>query len=337
MAYKARRTRDLQGEVKAGTGISVTESVNPDGTKVYTLENTAPGGGNEFDEIKIIDGETVKVLIDTDGVHLFNDDGNDVGVFVHDEIILRDEEGNHRVVINRNGTISLVNDEGNETFWFNYEDGNFYLRNNLGNDKFIVEEDGNLTTLRLYDEDGNEVLSGISLIDMQNSLWSFAQSVTGEGDGECARLDETTLETFVAPNNVREDDYYDIEDPDYNNIIGISNIFGILVRYAGVYEVDILSYQANYSVTKGTFLQRIDIVRNHSVLKYFENRLSVNGQDRLLPHYNGGTIHTKHYITIDDDNTYIVPFWYNQEGGYFEAYNDISNGEYTTITIQKVR
>lgn len=43
MAYKARRTRDLQGEVQAGTGISVTEQTKPDGTKVYTLENTAPG------------------------------------------------------------------------------------------------------------------------------------------------------------------------------------------------------------------------------------------------------------------------------------------------------
>lgn len=42
MAYKARRTRDLQGEVKAGTGISVTESVNPDGTKEYTITNGDP-------------------------------------------------------------------------------------------------------------------------------------------------------------------------------------------------------------------------------------------------------------------------------------------------------
>lgn len=43
MTYRARRTRDLQGEVKAGTGISVSESIKQDGTKVYTLENTEPG------------------------------------------------------------------------------------------------------------------------------------------------------------------------------------------------------------------------------------------------------------------------------------------------------
>ncbi len=43
MPYKSKRTRDLQGEVKAGSGMSVTEQTKPDGTKVYTLENVAPG------------------------------------------------------------------------------------------------------------------------------------------------------------------------------------------------------------------------------------------------------------------------------------------------------
>jgi hypothetical protein len=42
MAYKARRTRDLQGEVQAGTNVSVVETTKPDGTKVYTL--SAEGG-----------------------------------------------------------------------------------------------------------------------------------------------------------------------------------------------------------------------------------------------------------------------------------------------------
>jgi hypothetical protein len=42
MAYKARRTRDLQGEVQAGTNMSVSETTKPDGTKVYTL--SADGG-----------------------------------------------------------------------------------------------------------------------------------------------------------------------------------------------------------------------------------------------------------------------------------------------------
>lgn len=37
MTYKARRTRDLQGEVKAGTNVSVSETTKPDGTKVFTL------------------------------------------------------------------------------------------------------------------------------------------------------------------------------------------------------------------------------------------------------------------------------------------------------------
>ena len=267
MAYKARRTRDLQGEVKAGTGISVTESVNPDGTKVYTLENTAPGGGNEFDEIKIIDGETVKVLIDTDGVHLFNDDGNDVGVFVHDEIILRDEEGNHRVAINRNGTISLVNDEGNETFWFNYEDGNFYLRNNLGNDKFIVEEDGNLTTLRLYDQDGNVILNSESLVDMVNATASItiATNSFSYGTTKYRRLDpDTGLNYLVEPNNIRsEGDYYDY-DGQAGTAGGTFDLGGIRFAYAGLYKITI-----NWNCWTGSandITRHIDIHRGDDIV-----------------------------------------------------------------------
>lgn len=337
MAYKARRTRDLQGEVQAGTGISVTESVKPDGTKVYTL--SAEGGSNEFEEVKIIDSDNnVKLLVDADGVHIYDDNNNEVTTLTKDEIVLRDDEnGYDKVYINRYGQIYCNNSDGNETLSIDYESGNITIRNDLGNDKCVVDANGNLADLRLFDEDGNEVLSGVSLIDMQNSLWSFAQSVISSGgDQECLLLDETTLSTFVAPNNVREDDYYNIADPEYTNIMGMSSQFGILIRYAGVYEIDILSYQSNYT-TKGTFLQRIDIVKNHSVLKFFENRLSVNGADRLLPHYNGGTIHTKHYITIDNDNTYIVPFWYNQEGNSIEQNNSLNNGEYTTITLQKIR
>ena len=336
MTYKARRTRDLQGEVKAGTGMSVTESVNPDGTKVYTLENTAPGGGNEFDEIKIVDGENVKVLIDTDGVHLFNEDGSDVGVWVHDEIILRDEEGDDRVVINRNGRISLINDEGNETFWFDYEDGTFYLRNKLGNDKFIVEEDGNLTDLRLCDEDGNEVLSGISLIDMQNSLWSFAPDMQffdiDNPKSFGLKASENILATFCEPNNVRDNNYYEIEDTEYTNILGYSPL-GILLRYSGTYEVTI-DVWAESGGSNGHIYQRVDIVKNHTLLEYRASALALGrvGGNEI----NGGRVLTKHIITTNNDNTFIVPYWYYQYAEVDYGSN-IADGEYTTITIQKIR
>jgi hypothetical protein len=42
MAYKSKRTRDLQGEVQAGTNVSVVKTTKPDGTNVYTL--SAEGG-----------------------------------------------------------------------------------------------------------------------------------------------------------------------------------------------------------------------------------------------------------------------------------------------------
>lgn len=47
MAYKSKRTRDLQGEVKAGTNVSVQETTKPDGTKVYEINSEAPIGLNQ--------------------------------------------------------------------------------------------------------------------------------------------------------------------------------------------------------------------------------------------------------------------------------------------------
>lgn len=167
MAYKSKRTRDLQGEVQAGTNVSVSETTKPDGTKVYIL--SAEGGSNEFEEVKIIDSDNnVKMLLNTDGVHIYNEDGDLVAFLTKEEITLRDENQNDRVFINRDGSISLHNDNNNETFWFDSQNGNFYLQNELGNSKFSIEDDGNVAVLRLYDEDGNEILNSRNLAKLQD-------------------------------------------------------------------------------------------------------------------------------------------------------------------------
>lgn len=338
MTYKARRTRDLQGEVQAGTGISVTESVKPDGTKVYTLENTAPGGGNEFEEIKIIDSDNnVKMLLDTDGVHIYNDNENEVAVLTKEDFVLRDDEnGTDKVYINRDGTISCYNSEGNETLYIDYENGDISIRNNSGNDKCIITSNYNLADLQLCDEDGNVVLSGIGLIDMQNSLWSFAPGIKWLDEDNpflSFGLKSNIIENFCLPNNVRENDYYTIEDADYTNIEGLS-ANGILVRYAGVYQLTINAFLCSDATNQDIF-QRIDIVRNNAII---ESRLTHLDLGRLSAVQDyGGHKTTTYVFNIDTDNTYIVPFWY-RGNGYTVGFNDnVAYGEYTTITIQKIR
>lgn len=49
MPYKSKRTRDLQGEVVAGTGITITEQTKPDGTKEYTITNGDPASAITVD------------------------------------------------------------------------------------------------------------------------------------------------------------------------------------------------------------------------------------------------------------------------------------------------
>ena len=117
MAYKARRTRDLQGEVKAGTGISVTESVKPDGTKVYTLENTAPGseyfttertkGGWAIlnQDNNIVLASSSEFNFNNKGVTFFTKDGEPFAIIVgtqaqgNQELKIIDANGNETIVI----------------------------------------------------------------------------------------------------------------------------------------------------------------------------------------------------------------------------------------------
>lgn len=68
MAYKARRTRDLQGEVQAGTNVSVSEITKPDGTKVYTLN----ADSGEIPTLEDSVNSVAKFLI---GVNNFEYDG----------------------------------------------------------------------------------------------------------------------------------------------------------------------------------------------------------------------------------------------------------------------
>lgn len=335
MTYKARRTRDLQGEVKAGTGISVTESVNPDGTKVYTLENTAPGGGNEFEEVKIIDSDNnVKMLLDTDGVHIYNEDGNEVATLTKEEIVLRDDEnGYDKVYLSRNGQIYCNNSDGNETLSIDYDNGNIYIRNALGNDKFIIEEDGNLATLRLCDEDGNEVLSGISLIDMQNSLWVFDIRLIDLDTNNKFYIgigDDINREVVV-PNNVRDNDYYEIVDT--QSMLADVNLFGIKCNYSGIYKIIISTYQSCNS-SNGRLDQTFRIFNANGQFEDIKTRYDIGEIDGGDDY--GGTIVSENIFNIEEGGI-IAPYW--GDGTYYiSANNQIDNsGIRTRITIQKIR
>lgn len=82
MAYKARRTRDLQGEVTAGSGMLVTETVKADGTKDYSIsvdadalpqqDSTNPvESGGVYEELQKKEDKAIDVSIsDGDSVTL---------------------------------------------------------------------------------------------------------------------------------------------------------------------------------------------------------------------------------------------------------------------------
>ena len=82
MAYKARRTRDLQGEVTAGSGMLVTETIKADGTRNYSIsvdadsipqqDSTDPvESGGVYEELQKKEDKAIEVSVsDGDSVML---------------------------------------------------------------------------------------------------------------------------------------------------------------------------------------------------------------------------------------------------------------------------
>ena len=85
MPYKSKRTRDLQGEVVAGSGIAITEQTKPDGTKEYTITNGDPASaitvsGEGLSLIANVLRNTMAARMgwnDTDGSIDYRDDNNE--------------------------------------------------------------------------------------------------------------------------------------------------------------------------------------------------------------------------------------------------------------------
>lgn len=325
MTYKARRTRDLQGEVQAGTGISVSESVKPDGTKVYTLDNTAPGseyftterteGGwailnqdnnivlassSEFDfnEKGVIvftkDGEPFAIVSGTkadgnqaftilnaagtidlvslsqNGIKLRYDNVDEEGTNIYPgQITLYNSNGDTNIEITTSDIYIYNNDEGNDNLIIEHSgDCKVYIRNRYGNDGVLIETyDDQPATVKICDQDGNEILNSESLVDMVNATASITIGTNSftYGTTKYRRLDpDTGLNYLVEPNNIRsEGDYYDY-DGQAGTAGGTFDLGGIRFAYAGLYKITI-----NWNCWTGSandITRHIDIHRGDDIV-----------------------------------------------------------------------
>lgn len=384
MTYKARRTRDLQGEVQAGTGISVTESVKPDGTKVYTLDNTAPGS-EYFTTERTEDGWAI-LNIDNNivlasssefdfnekGVTFFTEDGEPFAIIVgtkaqgNQELKIIDANGNETIVIGTGGisvkaptnadktvtllpgVMQLTNEDGNTTveisnsdiYIYNNDEGNdnliiehsddckVYIRNRYGTDGVLIETyDDQPATVKICDQDGNEILNSESLVDTVNSVASMAiysNDFGGGGVRLTSLLNDSVAGWITEPNNVRSDDYYDVIASGL--IVNGTEAGAIEIRYSGVYE---LTIQAVFETSDtGSGLERNIVIRR-------------NNQTIQIPFLSTKIFHWNTDGYID----YIEKFTIGLMGGdmivpYYEQ--SITSGDLTTIdgyivNIKKVR
>lgn len=378
MAYKARRTRDLQGEVKAGTGVRVTEQTKPDGTKVYTLENTAPGseyftterteGGwailnqdnniviassSEFDfndkgvtfftkdgepfaiivgtqaqgntELKIIDANGNEVIvIGTGGIRVNDATNHDKTVTLQPGIVqLTNEGGNTTVEISNSDIYIYNNDEGNDNFIINHSDDcRVYIRNRYGNDGVLIETyEDKPATVKICDQDGNEILNSDSVVDMVNSLMvaNFYTRLLSD-DGSSYMTLNDVADTVIDQQPVAGNDYYGTNEIDYFGTL----MTGFEIYKSGVYHIHLRWGIQVFDDTDITlyFMRQ----RNGDVESVGEYERDIN-----LP---GGWSHTKETDVIIELNAgdTIAPMW---EGG---SSGTITGVELTAmVTIQKLR
>ena len=305
MTYKARRTRDLQGEVAAGSGISVTKSVKPDGTKVYTLENTEPGseyftterteGGwailnqdnnivlassSEFDfnekgvTFFTKDGEPFAIVSGTKangsqaftilneagtidlvslsqgGIKLRYDNVDEEGTNIYPgQITLYNSNGDTNIEITTSDIYIYNNDEGNDNLIIEHSyDCHVYVRNRNGNDGVLIDtNDDQPATVKICDQNGNEILNSESLVDMVNAI-IYWRMQTYNPFNYMLVIGTTINEEIISANNVRSSDYYETSSTNID-LGGDEYLNGILVNYSGLYEIGIL---VSFTGTGGT-------------------------------------------------------------------------------------
>lgn len=244
MAYKARRTRDLQGEVQAGTGISVTESVKPDGTKEYTITNGDPASaitvsGAGLSLIANVLSNTMAARMgwnDTDGSIDYRDDNNEPVLQIDplDKIFLGDA---------------------------NLGSSFFLKQLALGANKLIS---GDVQIAE--NESSTEGVSLQTLADMVNSSAVFSFGVGNESEGTQSYA-FTNGEPYAEINTIG--DYY-IPTTSQDFTIAGNDVGGIKILKSGLYKVSLNSF--SYTV----------LTNNISVFNFHLIKITTNGNIELL-------------------------------------------------------
>lgn len=218
MAYKARRTRDLQGEVRAGEGLGLTQTIKPDGTKVYTLENTAPG---------------VTITVSGEGLSLIN---NILRNIMAQELGFHAADDNKATRIlwyDDNGDPVLILEELDRLIIADVKDGGgFFLRQESPYDEKQISDD-------IIISNGEPTAKPVSLTmlhDLINSIGYYLFGVASDNSSLCSDGVSGISTQTDQRTDINGEAYYDIDvDSEYE--YADNTIYGIRIRKDGLYKI----------------------------------------------------------------------------------------------------
>lgn len=257
MTYKARRTRDLQGEVKAGTGISVTESAKPDGTKEYTITNGDPASA---------------ITVSGEGLSLI---ANVLKNTMAEELGFHAQTGNQSTSINwydDNSDPVLIIQELERLFIGDVKDNaGFFLKQESPTDNKLISGDVQIAESVI-------ATGGVSLQTLADKANNIMQQIIPTGGTKSFSLDTSQTGYIVADGTIAVFDY------DYigNDTIGYNNTW----QWVNTYHVAEDDTCAGISfLKKGLYRLKLDLqgvfdLENNNVrielLFAYNNTISTN-------------------------------------------------------------
>lgn len=248
MAYKSKRTRDLQGEVQAGTNVSVSETTKPDGTKVYTL--SAEGG---------------EITISGSGLQLV---GNVLTNLMAQRMGWTDESMGKINWTDDNGDDILVIDPLEKIFIGDADDGaSFFIKqlDSIGAHK-LISGDIEIAENEASTEGISLQTLADTLMDMTNSasLWFAGNNNSFTYSSVFYLIYSFFWEIPPYPNYT--DNVYFEENTQSGYTIDNNELSGLLVKESGVYKINLSGF--TYCIISGVDLENpielhLGVIRNN--------------------------------------------------------------------------
>ena len=277
MPYKSKRTRDLQGEVVAGSGITITEQTKPDGTKEYTITNGDPASA---------------ITVDGTGLSLINN------VLRNTMAGVMGWSGD-----DSRGVINWTDDNGDtvlkiipleELFIGDAHDNNDFIIKHINGENRLIRG----TLQRAEDINSTEGVSLQTLADMSNSAAKY------ELDFIYIVAPDTNKHFILSSGNEifsKSVDYIFEETP---YMIGGDNLYGLKMP-AGIYQITsriAIAIDTTKTEDLNLNILLIDNDGNYSIAESYVDYY-YTAPDTPGTYYAIFNINTS--VNITDDNTYL--------------------------------